>query len=420
MTEQAVQPQDAPTTRRWGVRSISSLIIFVLATLLVVPALVGHWGHRTVIDAERYIETVGPLIDQPEVQQALAETITTRVIEQVDTESQIDTLLSNLFPDAGFTDQLAAPIASGINSLIGELVAKFVASDQFRTVWISLNTAAQKGVVLILEGRDGGVVSLQGDDLVLDTSAALTAIQSYLVDSGITAASNITIPDTDREVVLATAPGLAQIRLVYSLTSPLLQWFPIIIAIMFGAAILLARRRARTSVATGIVLLTSGVVLTLSVNAAQATFENKLAGTPWGPAADVFWATLFIYLVAGIEAITVLGVVVIVAGWFGGRTAIAVTLRGHVTRGLAELGSRLSNGRPGPLPQEMQPYARVLIYVLGGILLLFTSVLSVSSVLWISALVAGLITLAQLLAGGSEAASASTSSTPLVGSTTNE
>jgi hypothetical protein len=385
--------------KRWGARSIASLLIFILSTVLLVPALVGHWGYRTVIDSERYIATVGPLIEQPAVQQALADAVTKQVVAKVDTENQVDTLLGNLFPDAGFTDQLAAPIAAGINSLIGELVTKFVASDQFATVWIKVNEGVQKGVVLVLEGRDGGAVQLKGDQLVLDTSEALTTIQSFLVEQGITAAGNVTIPQTDREIVLADAPGLAQIRTIYSLSSPFLAWLPLIVALMFGGAILLARRRARTTVATGIVLLVSGIVVSLSLTAGETTFANQLSGTPWGPAAGVFWSTLLAYLITGVQAVITAGIVVVIAGWFGGRTVLARKARTPITAGLAQLGGRLSGGRPGPMPRAMLGYARWLAYAIGVAILLFSDLLSVSSVLWTSALVAGLVTLAQLLAG---------------------
>jgi hypothetical protein len=417
MSEQAAVAQ-APKEKRWGGRSIASLLLFILATILLVPALVGHWGHRTVVDAERYIATVGPLIEQPEVQEALATAVTDAVVAQVNTEDQVGTLLGNLFPDAGFTDQLAAPIAAGINSLIGELVTKFVASEQFATVWIELNTAAQKGVVLILEGKDGGVVRLDGDNLVLDTSVALQAIQQKLIDSGITAAANITIPDSDRQIVLANTPGLAQIQTIYGLSSPILQWLPLIIALMLGGAILLARRRARTTVAAGIVLLVSGVVILLGLGAGQEVFTNQLSGTPWGPAADIFYATLLDYLVAGTQAIVTLGIVVILAGWFGGRTRLARMARGHVTRGLAQLSGRMSDGRPGALPPAMLDYARWLVYAIGVALVLVSDLLSVSTILWISALVAGFVTLAQLLSGpgSAESGALTDTATPVEGS----
>jgi hypothetical protein len=409
------------TSKRWGARSIVSLLLFILATILVIPAVVGHWGHRTVVDSTRYLDTVGPLIYEPEVQQAISESVTNQVIERVDTEQQVGQLLDNLFPSASFTDQLAGPISAGINNLIGELVARFVASDQFARAWIAFNTAAQKSVMLILEGREGGPIYLKGEDVVLDTSSALTAVQEFLVEQGVTAAANITIPETDREIVLFTSPALAQIRFIYSLSSPVLEYLPIIVALLFGIAVMLSRRRARTAVASGIVLAVSGVVVILMLDAGLATFENELAGTPWGPAASIFWDTLLAYLIAGVQALVAVGLVVIVAGWFGGRTGPAVRIRAQVTKGLAEIGGRLSDGRPGVLPRNMLTPARIVIYVVCTGILLLSSLLAVSTVLWVTALAAGLVTLAQLLAGREESAAVpGTSSTPLSGSVTTE
>lgn len=392
---------EARTARRWGARSVASLLIFVLATILVPVALVGHWGHRTVIDSERYIETVGPLIEQPEVQAAVATAVTDAVIAKVDTQGQVEGLLTKLFPDSSFTAQLASPIATGINGLIGDLVTKFVASDQFATVWIKLNAAAQKGLVAVLEGGQEGPVQIVGDNVVLDISSALTTIQTHLVDNGISAAANITVPETDRQIVLMSAPALSQVRFVYSLTAPILQWFPLIIAAMFALSIALARRRPRTAGATGFVLVAVGGLLTIGLGIGQGVFVDQLSATPFAAAASIFWETLFTYLVAGIQALLVLGLVVIVASWFAGRTRLARTARGQVVKGLGEISARMPAGLEslGAALRPVAGYVRWAIYLLAGLALVLGSMASVASVLWLSALVAGLVTVVQLLVG---------------------
>ncbi len=401
-TPETTTATKAPT--RWGARSIASLLIFILAAALTPIALVGHWGHRTVIDSERYLETVGPLIEDAEVQASLATAVTDAVVAKVDTESQVQGLLDNLFPNLPITSQLASPIASGINSLIGELVTKFIASDQFATVWIELNKAAQKGLVVALEGGTSGPVQIKGEDVVLDVSSALAAIQQHLVDRGITAAANITIPDSDRQIVLMSSPALAQVRFIYSLTSPVLQWFPLLIAAMFALSIALARRRARTVVATGIVLLVSALVLTFGLSVGEAAFTDQLSATPFGPAADVFWSTLLAYLIMGLQALLVFGIAVVAAGWFGGRTKAAVLARGHVVAGLNEIGGRLPEGfgSVGTVVKTYQGGIRWAIYLVVMLMILFGDLLTVTSVLWSVALAGGLVTLVQVLVGAAE------------------
>lgn len=419
------------TAKRWGARSIVALLLFALATILMPIALVGHWGHRTVIDSERYIETVGPLIEQPEVQEALATAVTDRVVAEIDTQTQVSALLGNLNVPSGLSTVLSAPIATGINGLIGELVTKFIASEQFAKVWITLNTAAQRGIVAILEGGNEGPVRIQGDKIVLDISTALAAIQQHVVDAGITAAANITIPENDRQIELATVNGLGQIRFIYALTSPILQWLPLVVAALFALSIALARRRARTVVATGIAVGVTGVVLSMATAIGNSAFTNQLSGSVFGPASQVFWDTLLQYLIWGIQAVMTLGIVLIVAGWFGGRTSIARRLRGHLVSGLDELGDRIT-GIAG-LRTAVGTYAEWIrwgIYVVVFLILTVSDVLSVSSVLWCAALAAGLITAVQVLADVPDegavdatddaALDRSTSSMPAVGSSTTE
>lgn len=398
MTDTAATPSGT-TERRWGVRSIAALLIFVLAALLTPVALVAHWGHRTVADTERYLETVGPLIEQPEVQQAIAESITNAAVEAINTEAQVEGLLDRLFPDASFTGPLAGPIAAGINGLVGELVNRFVQSERFQQAWITLNTAAQRSMIALLEGGEEGPVRIQGNDIVLDVSSLLSQIQQYLVDSGLTAVQNVTLPQNDRQIVLTTVDGLGQIRFIYSLTSPILTWFPLIIAALFALSLALSRRRARLVVTLGIVLLAEAVLLWVGLGAAREQFENQLVGTPWEPASSIFWDTLLNYLLIGVQAVMMLGAVLIAAGWFGGRTGAARLVRGRIVRGLDDIGDRLPEGLQ-PLRGFVSRFAtplRWLVYGILGLLLVLKDLASPTSVLWVAALAAGLVTAIQVL-----------------------
>lgn len=384
-------------SKRWGARSVASLIVFILAVILTIPAVVGHWGHRTVVDAGRYIETVGPLASSPEVQEAVAKAISDAVLERVDTEKQVDGLLGGLFPDSPLVKGLSGPISAGINSAITSLIDRFVASEAFQKLWIRLNTELQRGLIAILSGDTNGTVRLDGDKVVLDISSLLGDVQKFLVDEGITAAASITIPETDRTVVLAESPLLAQIRTIYSLTSPILEWFPAVIAALFALSIALARRRARTVVAVGAALAVAAVVVWQGLVVGEQVFVDQLAGTVFEPASTVFWNTLFTYLLAGTKALGLLGLAIIVAGWLSGRTSSARSLRGHVSRGLSEISSRMPAALQGCLAGSIH-WVRWVVYAVGVLVVMAADVMSLTAVLWTIALTAGLVTLVELLA----------------------
>ncbi len=335
------QYQRSPVTRdRVRVRTIFSIIVFVLATILTPIAVAGHWAHSTILDTDRYIETVGPIGTSPEVQDAFAEIVTDAIVTQVDTKSIVKDFLGGILPSNPVTERLAGPIATGINGLIGQAVDTFVTSDAFTKAWLELNKAAQKGFVALLQNEPSGPIELQGDDVVLNLDAVIQLAQQKLVDGGISFAANITVPATDKQFVLMSAPALSQARAFYAFSAPILSWIVVLIAAMFILAILLARRRARTTVAVGIAVIGSALALYAGTILGEGAVTNQFQGSIFEGAAVVVYQTFLAYLVAGLQALVALSVIVIIGGWLAGRTNSAHYVRGHFNRGLNEIADR--------------------------------------------------------------------------------
>ena len=383
--------------KRWGIRSIAAVLIFVIAAALTPIAIVGHWGHATVVNSEQFIATVVPLADSPEVQAAVTEAVTEAIVKQVDTSAIVGDFLGGLLNNEQLSSALSAPIAAGVNKLIGQIVEGFITSDAFQKLWITLASAIQKSVVAILEGGNEGPVQMQGDQLVLDITDLLTAVQAQLVSQGVTIADKVTVPDSDRQIVLFEAPAVAQLQFIYSLASPVLQWFPLLIAILFGLAITLARRRPRMVLAVGLALVVTGGLTTWGLGLGETFFVDQLAGTVFGGASGIFWNTLLNYLIIGLQSLLIFGVVVAVAGWFAGRSRPAVKLRAHLVAGLTEIGSSLpANG----LSAFLRARADAVRWIITAVLvfaLVVGDVMSLNRMIWLLLLTGGLFTLLQVL-----------------------
>jgi hypothetical protein len=383
-------------------RSVAAAVCVVLAALLMTPAALAYWGQRTLNDTQRYVDTVGPLVNSPEVQDAIATTITDAIEAQVDVEAIINEVFAGVITDRPRLQRLVGPLAGAINGLIDREVRAFVASDLFADIWVRVNTRAQQTLVRVLEGDESGAVSVQGDQVVLDVSEAIEQVQQRLVDRGLTIVENVPIPDVDKQIVLLDAPQLERARTIYAFANPVARWLILAVAALFLAALLLSRRRPRMTVTIGLVLAANALLVALALSVGRQLFINELAGTVFGPASSVFYDTLLSYLERGWQVFLWLGVILVVAGWFAGSNTSGTAVRTTLAGGLETAGARLAGGPVGGAGRWVAANARwlrVAVGVLGAVVLLWGNDVSLPRLFWSLLLVIVLLGLIQVLIG---------------------
>ncbi|HET6753089.1 MAG TPA: hypothetical protein VFH23_03960, partial [Jiangellaceae bacterium] len=383
-------------------RSVAAVVCVVLAGLLMTPAAVAYWGQRTLNDTQRYVDTVGPLVDSPEVQEAIATTVVDAIEAQVDVEAILDEVFAGVITDRPRLQRLVGPLAGAINGLIDREVRAFVASDAFADIWVRVNTRAQQALVRVLEGDESGAVSLQGDQVVLDVSDVIAQVQQRLVDRGLTIVENVPIPEVDKQIVLLDAPQLEQARTIYAFTNPVARWLIVVVAALFLAALLLSRRRPRMTVIIGLVLAANALLVAWALSVGRQLFINELAGTVFGPASSVFYDTLLTYLERGWQVFLWLGVILVVAGWFTGSNTSGTAVRTTITGGLETAGARLADGPvagTGRWVAANARWLRVAVGVLGAVVLLWGNDVSPTRLFWSLALTVVLLGIVQILVG---------------------
>jgi hypothetical protein len=383
---------------RFSARALAALVIFLIATVLTPAAVLGEWGHRTITDQSKYLETVLPLASDPEVQLAVADTLSDAIIAQVDTELAVAGFLDQLLPDSPLTDTLAGPITTGINSLVRELVTRFLQSDAFVGIWTEVNIAAQQSLVAVLEGDRVGPIKTQDGALVLDISSLLIAVQNRLVDQGVGIAANVTIEPDKREIVLAEPPGLAQVQFIYRFAAPILTYAVLFLAMGFAAAVVISRRRPRMAVWVGVVITAWGLVLSYALATGQDSFVNRLSGTPLGPAADQFWSIFFFNLVSGLRTITIAGVLIIVFGWLAGNSRPARAIRGRLNDAAGRAQVYAPQGIIGGWPARNVALMRGIAIAIAVLVFVLTGALGVPGLLWSTLLGMVLVFAVQVIA----------------------
>jgi len=391
----------APARRtRW--RSIAAVVCVVLAALLTTPAVVAFWGQRTLNDGQRYLDTVGPLVDSPQVQDAISTKVIDAIEAQVDVEAILNNAFAGVITDRPRLQQLVGPLAGAVDGLIEREVREFVASDAFADVWIRVNTRAQQTLVRVLKGESTGAVSAQGDQVVLDVSDVIAQVQQRLVARGLTVVQNIPIPETDRQIVLLDAPQLDQARTTYAFANPLARWLIVVVVALYLAAFLLARRKPRMTVIIGVVLAANALLVAFCLSVGRQLFIDKLAGSDFGPASAVFYDTLLSYLERGWKVLLWLGLILVVTGWFTGSNRLGIAVRSAVSGGLQTVGAALGDGPVGGAGRWVAANARwlrVVVGVIGVVVLLWGNDLSPTRLLWSLVLVVVLLAVVEVLIG---------------------
>lgn len=373
MTDTQVLPEPTPTTpkKKGRGRSIAAVFVFLLAVALTPIALISYWAQSTVTDTGRYLETVQPLASDPDVQQAVATFVTEKIEEQIDTEALVQEIFGGLIDQAPALQALVPVVSGAIDSLIGQVVERLVTSDAFVGLWDTANESLQKGLMAILEGRDDGAVSLQGDAVVLDISSVIDEVKQGLVDKGFTAAANINIPVKSQQVVLFEAPQLAALRTLYSFTKPLMTWLIVAAVVLFILAIVLAHRRPRMVAWTGGAILVIGALLIVALQIGQGAFIASLANTPFENASLTFYETLLRFLYEAAAVTLILGLILFIVGLYLCGAAWAVQLRGGVNRVADKVGGSVPVGpltRSGAWVAAHARWVRVAIAALFAVI----------------------------------------------------
>jgi hypothetical protein len=165
-------PTAAP--RRAGrPRRIVTALLVVLTAIVFTVAVVGVWAHRNVLDTDKWVETVGPIVEDPAVQQTLGNWMTTELMGAIDPEAYFESVL----PERG--QALAAPLSNALEGYVDDQVNDFLASDTFQRLWVEVNRRAHTRAVDVLEG-DTGNLQIENGEVVLNLVPVLNAVLAQI------------------------------------------------------------------------------------------------------------------------------------------------------------------------------------------------------------------------------------------------
>jgi hypothetical protein len=250
--------------KRLKLRKILVGVMVVLTILSITVTTVDTWAHRTLLNTNAWVDTVGPLGTNPQVTAALANYATDQIVTTLDLQARAQTALEQAAPQAAF---LAGPITNAIQGFVHDKLLAFFNSPAWATLWTEANRFAHETIVNILRGRQGPSLSIENGQVTLNLLPAITAIlqQIQSVAQGLLG-DRITLPQiTGTEQVSSAIAALSS-----ALGRPLPADFGQIV--IFQSADLEAAQSAvklfdtLTYVLIGFSLLLIAITMALSVN----------------------------------------------------------------------------------------------------------------------------------------------------------
>lgn len=329
----------AAKRKRFTLRRFTAGLCLVLATFLLPFSMISFWGQKTLTDTERFVQTVQPLASNPEIIEAIANTVATALTKNVDLEGEVKSVL----PEKA--QVLAGPISAAIPTFVKELTIKVLSTEQFQAIFTRTATALQTAIIKALSGETDGAVSVQGGQVVLDTGEVIDEVKKMLAARGLTSiADRPTPPAADRNIVLLNSEQVAQAQAIYKLTVPVATWMIAVVALLFLAAIALAHRRSRMVAYVGLGIIIGASFLRVALSMAPNFISNTFIGTPFEAASVVFFNTLTVYLKENTAMFIMIGLIMVIAGWLLSDQKYAVALRERVEN------MRNSDTPNGPTP----------------------------------------------------------------------
>jgi hypothetical protein len=357
--------------RNRGWRRIVVSLLVIIGCVLAPLSVLGVWVKNTMLDTDQYVDTVGPLIDNPDVQSALATRITNAVVEGSGVEEKIADALP---PQASF---VAPAVADGLEQLVHKTALKLVQSDQMETLWDTVNRRAHTQVVALLKGESkGDNVTTSNGNVVVHLGPLVGKVRAALEKRGIDVFDEGDATRANRGIVLIKSDTLKSAQDITDLLQKLAYILPILTLLMFAAAIALSRNRRRTIMRSALGLALAMGLLLVVFNVGRHLYLGALPSTVNENAAAAVYDQLLSFLRLSLRTAFFVALIIAFAAWVSGPGRSATRFRNGVT-GLAH---RHETGKaPSGIAVFVARYKTALRITVVGIALAILVVLNAPS-----------------------------------------
>lgn len=315
LSQHVAGSQSSPRSPWKFLRRLSIGILIFFAVCLVTAGNIAFWTGNTLVKQDRFVSATAPIIENKEVQQALALYTTNQIFENVDVEQLTQDALP---PKAQF---LAPQLTSQLKTQTNSLLNKAVSSDRFVDRWNSTSAKWHDRIITYATDYTGnGQISL--NDIYTQASLQLATTKlSFL--------ANRELPPKVGDITVVEADWLPTLHRVITKIDTWRILSILLLVITLVGAVLLSKARRRTLYLFS--FGTAGAML-LTLIALNAGIEN-IVGRADSQYADGVRSALQIFTQSlSVQTITIMVTALLIGfvAWISGqsRSALAVKNQG--------------------------------------------------------------------------------------------
>lgn len=333
-------PSKTRPVPRWR-RVIATVLLFVGCGLVPLSVL-SIWTRNQVLSTDRYVATVGPLADDPAIQQAAAARITAGLMSVADITDRAEGAVPERM-------QFLVPALEGaVESFVHDQALKIVESEQFAQFWRAANRIAHAQVNALLTGDDK-IVEIGDGTVTIDLQPMLIALRQRVIDAGLTVAENLNFDRINTRFEIFQSKDLETAQTAVNALQKVAILLPILAIGFLTASVLLAQNRRRRLMWVGFGVATAGAVLSLGIALARAAYLNGVSSIVINKdAAEAVFDTTVRNILLADRVIIVVGLLISLTAWLTGNSASAVRLRTAATGG-ATKAARAAGAHAGPV-----------------------------------------------------------------------
>jgi cyanate lyase len=218
-------------------RSALSAVLITLSCLLVPFGALAAWAAYGLADTGRYVTTMAPLATDPDVREAVADTVGDGIVRAVDQHLDVRPLRS-------------------VRPFVHDAVRSFTHTEAFRVAWDTGNRVTHDAVLRALREEDTR-------DVTVDFAPVTAQVKRQLTLDHVPLAQRIPVEHT--AVAVLPADDLVRLRKGFHVLEVAGFWLPVAAVAFAAAGIGLAVRRRRAVAATALGTALGGALLALAL-----------------------------------------------------------------------------------------------------------------------------------------------------------